>query len=196
MSLPALASSVERAACLRRCDADVGEAGQPEAGQRLVIVLLSWLSIDTMPVSPKSWPFCRSAVVVAVGTRFSVDSERVEVTTALYASTSAWTFLVIASVSIAGCVVLTDDRARADALERQAHARDRVLDHVGLAAAWSGHAVDEDVGVEAGVALRSRDSRSRGQAIAGRVDVKSAAAPVLREEKTRRSTPPSLTTAA
>ena len=74
----------------------------------LVIVVLSPLSIETMPESPNSWPFCRSAVVVAVGTRFSVSSERVEVTTLLYASTSAWTFLAIASVSIAGWVVLTE----------------------------------------------------------------------------------------
>ena len=48
-----------------------------------VIVALRLRSMPVMPESPKSWPFWRSALVVAVGIFFSVISARVLVTTAL-----------------------------------------------------------------------------------------------------------------
>ena len=84
VSLPALASSVVAARPSGTLMPRSAEAGEPEAAQRPASsCVLSWLSIEFMPESPNSWPFCRSALVVAVGTRFSVSSERVAVTTAL-----------------------------------------------------------------------------------------------------------------
>ena len=146
----------------------------PRPVRTCVIWLLSWPSIAVTPESPNSWPFCRSLDVVAVGHALLGELRARGGDDRVVGVDERGDLLGDLGRVDRGLRRVDRDRAARDALERQPHARERVLDDVGLGRRVDRDAVDLDLRVQVRertveVGVRRQLAGAQGRRVDGEV---------------------------